>query len=181
MSKYNQVIVVEGRHDEQKIKSIYPDVECIVTGGSEISEQTLNLIYQTSLHREIILFLDPDYPGKRITNRILETKGNYKIAFLSKEKAISKNYKKVGIEHASRKDIIASLNSCFTINKNTNKVQIRDLMHRKLINGEGASNNRRNLCKSLNLPILNGKAFLKTINMLGINLERIDELIGRQQ
>ena len=72
---YNQVVVVEGKHDEQKIKSIFPDVECIVTGGSSISEETLNLIYQTSLKKEVILFLDPDFPGKQITNKILETKG----------------------------------------------------------------------------------------------------------
>ena len=52
---YNQVIVVEGKHDEQKIKSIYPNLECIVTNGSEISKETLNLIYQTSLVRDVII------------------------------------------------------------------------------------------------------------------------------
>ena len=43
--RYNQVIVVEGSHDEQKLKSIYPEIDCIVTNGSEISTETLNLIY----------------------------------------------------------------------------------------------------------------------------------------
>ncbi|MFA7076682.1 MAG: toprim domain-containing protein, partial [Candidatus Izemoplasmatales bacterium] len=88
--KYNQVIVVEGYHDEQKIKGIFPEIECIITNGSEISQETLNLIYKTSLIKEVVLFLDPDYPGKRITNRIIETNGNYKFAYINKEKALNK-------------------------------------------------------------------------------------------
>ncbi|XMB71539.1 ribonuclease M5 [Mycoplasmatota bacterium WC30] len=175
---YNQVIVVEGKHDEQKIKSIFPNVECIVTGGSSISEETLNLIYQTSLKKEVILFLDPDFPGKQITNKILETKGSYKIAFINKEKAISKNRRKVGIEHASKKDIIASLESYFTVNNETDKILIKDLMNRKLINYDESKIKRIKLCKALNIPPLNGKALLKTLNLLCISLERVDEIIG---
>jgi len=179
MNKYNQVIVVEGKHDEQRIKAIYPDADCIVTGGSEISSETLNLIYLTSLSREVILFLDPDFPGKQITNKILETKGNYKLAFIVKEKALSKNNKKVGIEHANKEDIINSLNSCFSLRKTKKEVTIKDLMDRDLANSKDANLNRINLCKSLNIPVFNGKALTKTLNMLGINLERIDDIIGR--
>ncbi len=175
---YNQVIVVEGKHDEQKIKSIFPDVECIVTGGSSVSEETLNLIYQTSLKREVILFLDPDFPGKQITNKILETKGIYKIAFINKEKAISKNKRKVGIEHASKADITESLESYFTVNKTVSEICVQDLMERKLINYQLSRIKRSKLCKALNIPFLNGKALLKTLNILGITLERVDELIG---
>ncbi|MDY0138440.1 MAG: toprim domain-containing protein [Candidatus Izemoplasmatales bacterium] len=85
--KKNQIIVVEGFHDESRIKSVYPNVECIVTNGSEISEETLSLIYRASLINDVVLFLDPDTPGKKITNKILETKGIYKFAYISSEKA----------------------------------------------------------------------------------------------
>ena len=175
---YNQIIVVEGKHDEQKIKSIYPEVECIVTNGSEISKETLSLIYQTSLVRDVILFMDPDHPGKQITQKILDTKGNYKIAFIDKQLAISKNKKKVGVEHASKEDIQKSLSSCFTISKNIEKISFKDLISRDLINKAGSRQKRQNLCKSLNIPVSNGKALLKYINILHINLERVDKIIG---
>ncbi|MBN2876726.1 MAG: ribonuclease M5 [Bacilli bacterium] len=174
---YNQVIVVEGKHDEQKIKSIFPDVDCIVTNGSSISEETLNLIFQTSLHREVILFLDPDFPGKKITNRILETNGDYKIAFISKQKAISGNGKKVGIEHASKEDILESIESYFSIKKDRRTITTNDLISRKLIHFPESRNRREMLCKSLNIPVLNGKSLLRMMNMLDIDLEGIDSLI----
>ena len=175
---YNQVIVVEGKHDEQKIKSIFPDIDCIITNGSEISSETLNLIYETSLKREVILFLDPDFPGKKITNLILETKGKFSLAFIDKEKAISKNRKKVGIEHANEADIRESLTNLFTIKEPLNQIKIADLMSRNIINKNNSKLIREKLCKSLNIPIFNGKALLKTLNMLNINLERIDDILG---
>jgi len=177
---YNQVIVVEGKHDEQKIKSIYPEVECLVTNGSEISKETLSLIYQTSLVRDVILFMDPDHPGKQITQKILDTKGNYKIAFIDKQLAISKNKKKVGVEHASKEDIKKSLSSCFTISKNVKEITFKDLISRDLINKVGSREKRKNLCKSLNIPVSNGKSLLKYINILHINLERVDKIIGKK-
>ncbi|MBI9009973.1 MAG: ribonuclease M5 [Tenericutes bacterium] len=178
---YNQIIVVEGKHDEQKINSIYPEVECIVTNGSEISKETLNLIYQTSLVREVIIFMDPDFPGKQITQKILDTKGKYKIAFINKQFAISKNKKKVGVEHASEADIKKSLASYFTISENVEKINFNDLSRRDLINKTNAKRKREILCKSLNIPLSNGKALLKYINILGISLERIDKIIGKLQ
>ncbi len=176
---YNQIIVVEGKHDEQKIKSIYPDVECIVTNGSEISDEILNVIYKTSLQREVIIFMDPDFPGKQITNKILQTNGNYSIAYINKEKAISKNLKKVGIEHAKKEDIIESLQKYFTIKNDCAQITTRDLMDRKLVNHSQSRSLRETLCKELNIPRFNGKALLKYLNLLNISLERIDEIIGQ--
>lgn len=178
---YNQVIVVEGKHDEQKIKSIYPDVETIVTNGSEISKETINLIYQTSFVREVILFMDPDFPGKQITNKILETNGNYKIAYLNKKNAISKNNKKVGIEHASEESIRESLDKLFTVSKDKKNISYNDLYIRGIINIKGSKTARKNLCKSLNIALFNGKALLRYLNMLNITLERVDEIIEKEQ
>ena len=178
---YNQIIVVEGKHDEQRIRTVYPELECIVTNGSEISKETLSLIYQTSLVRDVILFMDPDFPGKQITQKILDTNGKYKIAFINKQNAISKNKKKVGVEHATAKDIKESLSTYFTISENLNTITSKELENRDLINKKNSKLKRENLCKSLNIPFFNGKALLKYINILGISLERIDDIIGNKQ
>ncbi len=181
MNEFKQVIVVEGYHDKQKINDIFPSIQCIITNGSSISKETLNLIYKTSLIKEVVIFLDPDYPGKQITNKILETGGNYKIAYIQKEKAISSNGKKVGIEHALKKDIIGSLSMLKEVNYNYNSISFSDLFKRGLMNKSGSRNLRLKLCKELNIPLSNGKTLLKTLNMLEINLERIDEIIGEYQ
>ncbi|MCK4552007.1 MAG: ribonuclease M5 [Tenericutes bacterium] len=173
---YNQVVVVEGKHDEQKLVSIFPKLECIVTNGSSISKETLNLIYETSLKKEVILFLDPDFPGKKITDAILKTNGSFKIAFINKEKAKSKNGKKVGIEHANREDIVQSLENLFTVKTVSENVTVNDLMTRGLVNSIDSKKKRFVLCKTLNIPISNGKALLKYLNILDIRLERIDDI-----
>lgn len=174
---FQQIIVLEGYHDQQKLKSIYPEIECVITNGSEISEETLNLIYQLSLKHEVVLFLDPDYPGKRITQKIIDTGGNYKLAYINKEKAINKNNTKVGIEHANNKDIIEALENLLTIDYSSSLISKNMLMDRKLINSKNSSSNRMKVCKALNIPYGNGKTFLKYLNLLKINIERIDEIL----
>lgn len=178
MKRNQQVIVVEGHHDQQKINEVFPSLYCIVTNGSAISDETLNLIYETSLSNEVILFLDPDYPGKQITNKILATGGKYKIAYLQKDKAISSNGKKVGIEHATKQDILAALDMVKEIDYKNDEILQSDLISRGLIYKKGSKLLRYNLCKSLNIPVSNSKTLLKTLNMLHIGLERIDEIIG---
>ncbi|MBU1144448.1 MAG: ribonuclease M5 [Firmicutes bacterium] len=175
---FKEVIVVEGIHDMQRLQSIYPEIECIITGGSEISNNSLDIIQKVSLNRGVILFLDPDFPGKQITNKIVARKGNYKIAFLAQAKAISKNKKKVGIEHASTADIKESLDHLFSIQYQIeNTVTLEDLMQRKLVNYPESAMKRQMICNVLNLPICNGKTFLKLTKMLNISISQIDEVI----
>ncbi|QWB99979.1 ribonuclease M5 [Mycoplasmatota bacterium] len=173
----NQIIVVEGYHDQIKVNSVFPDINCIITNGSEISDETLNLIYQASLNNEVILFLDPDYPGKKIMNVILDTGGNFKLAYIGKDKAISKNKKKVGIEHASKKDIYQALENTVHIHQNNNHIQFRDLLKRGLVSQENSNELRKKIAKELNIPFANGKTFLKYMNILNIKVERIDEIL----
>ena len=83
------LIVVEGTHDEVKIKSVYPNANCIITNGSEISNETLDMIKKLSVDNNIIIFTDPDYPGERIRNKVASVIKNPMHAFLKKEDCIS--------------------------------------------------------------------------------------------
>ena len=65
-----EVVVVEGYHDLAKLKSIYPDIDVVITNGSEISLSTLNELKSLNKQRGLILFLDPDYQGERIRRLI---------------------------------------------------------------------------------------------------------------
>ena len=171
------IIVVEGYHDESKIKAVYPDLDVIVTNGSEISKETLNLIKSLSNDNEIVIFTDPDYPGERIRKKILEVAPNAKQLFLRKKDCISNNNKKVGIEHASKELIKEALDSILIVNKNENHLNMNDLFDLGLIGSNNSAILREKLADYLNLGKPNGKTILKRLNILGLNKNEVDALI----
>jgi len=171
-----EIVVVEGVHDRQKMESVFPGVECIVTNGSEIADETLVLIRQAATTRGVILFLDPDHPGRQITDRIVAAVPGTKIAFLPRRAAVSRDGRKVGVEHATAADIKAALAGVYTvIGDRKGDITIADLYERGLCGCRDAETNRERLCAKLGLPKSNGKTLLKWLNMLDISLERMDD------
>ena len=85
---YNEVLVVEGKNDKARILAIFPHLNVVTTNGSEISDETLNMLEELSQNHKIILFLDPDYPGERIRNKILNRIPNCDNIFIEKKKNI---------------------------------------------------------------------------------------------
>ena len=92
--KIKEIIVVEGKSDYTLLKS-FLDVEIIITNGSEISKETLELIKKANETKGVIILTDPDYPGMQIRNKINQYTAGCKNAFVEKSKAIKG--KKVGI------------------------------------------------------------------------------------
>lgn len=175
---YKEIIVVEGIHDKQKLESIFPGIECIVTNGSSVSEETITAILLAQKSRGVILFLDPDFPGKKISNFILDRVSGLKIAFLSKKDAISKNKKKVGIEHASPEAIKRALEGVFTVQQdNFSLISRKDLDDLHLFGEPHSQYKRQVLCEQLGIPLCNGKALIHWINRLHITKERIEEVL----
>lgn len=172
----SSVIVVEGIHDEMRIKALFKDAFIVTTNGSEISEDTLNMLKNLSLTNEIIIFTDPDFPGEKIRNKITEIIPNAKQAFLRKQDAISKNHKKVGIEHASNEAILTALKNvyCPSIFKET--ITNQDLYELGL-NGDSNSAKLRELVSyELNIGKPNAKTFLKRLNLIQISKKELKEL-----
>ena len=60
--KIKEVIVVEGKSDLIFLKS-FLDAEIIITNGSEISKETLDLIKKANETTGVIVLTDPDYPA----------------------------------------------------------------------------------------------------------------------
>lgn len=175
--KFKEVVIVEGLHDLERLKSIYEDIDVLITNGSEI-ERNLPEIIEISKKRDVILFLDPDYPGERIRKILSSYIPNAKHAFLKKDLAISKNKKKVGIEHAKKEDIIEALESCLSVVDSKDLITINDLYKLGLI-GEISSSEKRNyICQKLNLGHTNAKTFLKRINMFGLTMQDIENVLN---
>ena len=177
--KFKEIVVVEGMHDLERLKRIYEDIDVLITNGSEI-EENLPIIIEASKKRDIILFLDPDYPGERIRKKIQEVIPNCKHAFLKRNIAISKNGKKVGIEHAKKEDIILALSNVLSPAENANSITYLDLYELGLFGNENSSKLRDYVCEELNIGHTNGKTFLKRINMFNISLEMIKNVLDKR-
>lgn len=172
------LIVCEGIHDEERIRKVYPNAFCVITNGSEISKETLLMIKEYSKTHKIIIFTDPDSPGERIRHKVLEVVPNASEAFLPKKICISKNHKKVGIEHAPLEDIKEALNQYIDKDIEKGSLTFSDMVDLGLNGGEVSSKLREGISSKLNIGKPNAKTFLKRINALNISKEKLVELIG---
>ena len=171
------IIVVEGTHDEVKIKSVYPNANCIITNGSEISNETLDMIKKLSVDNNIIIFTDPDYPGERIRNKVASVIKNPMHAFLKKEDCISNNHKKVGIEHASKEAIVNALANIYKESDMKSYITVNDLYSLGLIGSNDSKILRDKLSNYLNIGMPNGKTLLKRLNILGLNKNEVSDVL----
>ena len=170
------VIIVEGIHDEMRIKSIFSEANVLTTNGREIDSKTIDLIKKLSVDYDIIIFTDPDAPGERIRNIIKESVPCAKHAFLRKKDCISKNKKKVGIEHASNEAIIDALEHLLEPN-NEDTISLLDLYELGLNGFINSGLLRDKISDILNIGRPNAKTFLKRINLLRLSKEELGDLV----
>lgn len=175
-NKYNEVIVVEGKNDQERIAKIYPNALIITTNGSQISKETLSTIKTLSTTHRIILLLDPDYPGERIRSMIEQQTKNVEHAFIKKSDAISISKKKVGVEHATDEVIINALNNLLTPNNCPNLITNKMLFKLGLIGDDQSKVIRDAISSHLSIGKPNAKTFLKRINMLNITYQELQNI-----
>lgn len=174
-----EIIVVEGKDDTVKINQAV-QADTIETNGSAINAATLEAIRHAQAKRGVIIFTDPDYPGKRIRHIINEAVPGCKHAFLSREKAQAKHQKNksLGIEHASVEDIREALRHVYELTEtNTNIFNQQDLFEYGLIGGKGASKRRKRLGEILKIGHVNGKQLLKRLSMFQITKEEVKQAL----
>lgn len=176
--RIKEVIVVEGKSDYTLLKS-FLDAEIIITNGSEISKETLDLIKKANEEYGVIILTDPDYPGTRIRNIISEYIGNCKHAFIEKSKAIKG--KKVGVAETKKEDILNALENVITFKDVTNNdVSYNDLYELGFIGKKDSKQKREKVANYYHLGWCNGKNFLRRINMFNITKEMILEVIENE-
>ncbi len=170
-----ELIVVEGKNDLARLKQIFGDIDVITTNGSEIPDETFEIIRKASSSKGVILFLDPDGPGEMIRAKIIEAVPNCKHAYI--EKKLARTDKKVGVEHAKKEDIIKSLENVYSIDEKHLNITFSDMIRLQL-----TSNNSKKLrefvSSKLNIGNPNSKQFIKRVNMFNIKLEEVERIIG---
>lgn len=175
--KIKELIVVEGKTDLIFLKS-FLDAEIVITNGSEVSHETLEFIKEANKRKGVIILTDPDYPGLRIRNIVSQYIGDCKHAYVDKKKAIKG--KKVGIAETSKEDIIKALENVVTYsNVNSKNITEVDLYELGLFGNVDSKEKRNKVCEYFNLGWCNAKTFLKRINMFGLSINDIEEVIKK--
>jgi ribonuclease M5 len=179
--RIKEVIVVEGKDDTTAVKRSV-DADTIETNGSAISKETLMKIQHAQEKRGVIVFTDPDYPGRRIRAIIEEHVPGVKHAFLSKEKTIAKNGKGLGIEHAKDEDIRSALENVYTPKTETDtttEIPIKILVEAKLIGYSNSRDRRTKLGELLKIGYTNGKQLQKRLSVFQISVKQLEEAISQ--
>ena len=160
MKKVKEIIVVEGKTDTAIIKKLF-DAETIETHGLSLDEQTLDVIEQASFTRGIIVLTDPDYPGMKIRNRIIERVPQAKHAFVDKKDAIGK--KKLGIAEAREEAIIEALENVVSFDQSQESITWEEFISLDII---GNKEKRLHVYDLFHLGYGNVKTLFKRLNMI---------------
>jgi len=174
-----QVIVVEGKNDAFRIKSLFKDVLVITTNGSAINIDQLNIIKKLDQTHDIVLFLDPDHAGDRIRRILSKHIKHVYHAFVLQEKAISKTKKKIGVEHIDDETLIESLKMIRKVNLEIKSDMTYDFLFQMgLLGTPFSKEKRKELSNKLNLGSPNGKTLYHRLRMFNINKTDVLEVLS---
>jgi len=176
--KIKEIIVVEGKDDTTAIKRAV-EADTIETNGSAVNSETIEKVKLAQQTRGVIIFTDPDFPGEKIRKIITEKVPGCKHAFLEKEKAIAKNNKGLGVEHATPEVIREALKNALLMQEEIEELITQgDLIDAGLIGGEGAKERRIKLGKLLKIGYANGKQLHKRLMMFQISRQEFSKALA---
>lgn len=174
--KIKEIIVVEGRDDTNRVKEAI-DCDTFETNGSALTKKKIERLIFLEKTRGLIVLTDPDYAGKRIRGIIEKNIPTAKHAYISNKKAVDSKGK-IGIEAASKEDIIAAIKNHYTpMDEVKNDISNEILIELGLVGGTTSKVLREELCERLNIGYTNAKQLLNKLNMYNISKERLlDEM-----
>jgi ribonuclease M5 len=178
-SKVKQVIIVEGKHDIDRLSSLI-DADFIKTDGTSLPPATKEMIKElVKQGKEFIIFTDPDSPGERIRKELQELIPNAKHAFVDVDLARYKH--KVGVEHAGAEEIKKALDNLVSFESSKNTITSQDLFDLGLIGSPNSAEKRDIIEKELRIGHGSGKTFLKRLNLIGVNREMLIKTMKGQK
>lgn len=170
--KIKELIIVEGKTDIAKIKSLF-DADVIATNGLAITEKKINDIQKLSKNKGIIIFMDPDGPGEKIRKILIDKFAFSKNCFLTKEDMVKGN-KKIGIAEAKNEAIILALQNIVTFIKENNSISWNEFINLEI----DSKIKRQKICSFLKISYCNNKQLFKRINMMNLTFFDLKKIIN---
>lgn len=174
----NAIIVVEGKTDVQFLSS-FIDADFVITNGSEISKDVLSSLKELSKTNKIIIMTDPDFPGKKIRNKINEQVPGCFNAFVDKKECIKKN--KVGIAESSKTAILNSLEKLIEFDTDKNDTITQEELIELGFVGKNAQIKRNIISSYYCFDRVNFKTFLKRLNQLQLSKKEMQEVLKNER
>ncbi|WP_027063496.1 ribonuclease M5 [Mesoplasma seiffertii] len=175
-AKIKQIIIVEGKTDTQKLKNIYgEDLKTIETQGLSLNQQTLEFIKKANQQTGVIIFTDPDGPGKKIREQIIGFLGTKVANAFIEKTAIDSSSKKIGIAEASEAAIKQALNDLIIFDQSKESLSWSEYLN----NDFYLKNNRMVICKKYGWnEQISSKTLFKWLNWISLNVEDIKAILG---
>lgn len=165
-----EVIVVEGRHDTERLREFF-DCETIETGGTSLGEEKLEEIRAAQQRCGVIILTDPDSPGNRIRNAVSRAVPGCLHAFVANEDAHTAH--KVGVEHANEETLRAALAHLITLKEKQEKLTPADLYEMGLLGRASSADLRACLGRRLHIGAGTAKTMCRRLNGLGFTREQL--------
>lgn len=188
MIKIKEAVIVEGKYDKMRLKSIV-DTTIIETNGFRIfkDREKLNLIRELANSCGILILTDSDSAGFLIRNYLKgivpkeKIKNAYIPQVIGKEKRKAQFSKEgiLGVEGISEETLKEVLKKYGTVNnfaENTVKITKQDLFRLGFSGRENSKILREKLLKKLNIPsYLTANAMTDALNSI-MTLEELEKL-----
>ena len=158
------VVVVEGKNDASYLSS-FIDTLFVTTNGYEIPNEEVKFLNQISKIKKVIILTDPDDAGKTIRNHLFEQIPNAINVEVDLAKCDKKG--KHGVAECDKNEVVFALKNHFSTQNEQKSGDYSYLM-------DIDSDERKYICKSLNLGICNQKTMLKRISALNLSDEEIN-------
>ena len=176
--RIKEILVKEKKNDAQKLHSFF-GCDTIITHGTHLSAKTMKTIALANQKRGVIIFTDPDAPGEKIRCAINQAVPNCKNAFIDKKNA--RTSKKVGVEHASKEDLMESLSHLMTYSEDLKEtLSWEEFMELGLTGKENSAELREKLGIRLFIGKANAKTLYKRLNMLQIDKKTLETMIEEE-
>lgn len=170
-----ETVVVEGKTDTQKLQKLFY-VKTIETNGSALTDRTINLIKAANAKNGVILFLDPDYQGKKIRNKIAQFLDSFKECYISKND-MQKSSSKIGIAEANDLAIINAFKKYISKTKsNEQSMQWTDYLKFNL----NTKQKRLVVSNYLGIDYFNHKQLFNQLNLMGITKKDLERIINEK-
>ena len=177
-TRFDAVVVVEGKDDTKRLKQFFPGIETIETNGSAVSDECLAEIKKLSQTRPIIVFTDPDFNGERIRKIVTRAVPNAKQAFVTRKAAEPHKKGSLGVEHASKEALQRALVDLKAAAPEKSDLSW-DAYAALGLAGRSDSKHLRELAgQRLGVGYGNGKQFYRRLHMFGVSLSELKKAVA---
>lgn len=167
--------IVEGENDISKLKSV--GLKYVVkTNGYCVSRETISLIKLVIKRRLVIVFADPDGPGRAIAQKIKEEVPEVIVIEGIKAKDAKKR-NRVGVAYMNKETVLEALKDYLTTEEEVETVSEEDMYSLGLV-GPDSKMKKMKLVDHFHLPSTTLKAMKDMLNCLRITPQEIKEILS---